>query len=211
METIATRRNVDGVSTLARFWSLSLEAENRSPKTIETYLEATTQLERFLERAGMPTAVASIRREHVESFIADLLSRLKPNTAANRYRALSCFFAFMVDEGEIDHSPMAHMRPPHVPEVPVPVLTDSSLTALLKTCNTKDFADVRDTAILRVFIDFGIRLSELTHLKLDDIDLETKTVHVLGKGRRPRPVPFGPRTAKAIVSYLRARARHVDG
>lgn len=209
MEAVANRLNVDGVEALARSWARSLRAENKSEKTVETYLEATTQLGRFLTASGMPLAVGSIKREHVESFIADLLTRRSANTASNRFRALACFFKWLEEEGEIRQSPMTRMRPPAVPEVPVPVLSDADLAKLLKACDGKAFDDRRDEAILRLLIDCGLRLSEVTNLKLEDLDLDDhRVVHVLGKGRRPRAVPFGARTAKAIDRYLRMRQRH---
>lgn len=58
----------------------------------------------------MPRAVAAIHREHVEAFVEDQLARLKPASAANRYRSLQQFFRWLVDEGEIKESPMARVR-----------------------------------------------------------------------------------------------------
>jgi hypothetical protein len=53
---------------------------NIAPRRISTYIEGVTQLARFLDAHGMPTNVAGIRREHVEAFLVDLLSRFKPGT-----------------------------------------------------------------------------------------------------------------------------------
>jgi len=63
----------------------------------------------------MPTAAASIRREHVEAFIAAELARTAPSSAATRYRSLQQLFKWLDDEGEIAGSPMAKMRPPIIP------------------------------------------------------------------------------------------------
>jgi integrase len=82
----------------------------------------------------MPTNVAVISREHVEAFITDQLARWRPATAANRYRGLQRFFASLVDQGEIKASPIARMKPPHVPDEPPPVLRDEELRRLLATC-----------------------------------------------------------------------------
>jgi hypothetical protein len=71
----------------------------------------------------MPTAVANIRREHVEAFIAAELERTAPSSAATRYRSLQQLFKWLDDEGEISGSPMVKMRPPVIPEQPVPVLS----------------------------------------------------------------------------------------
>src|SRR5262245_38776728 len=88
----------------ARSFGRSLRAANKSPNTIKAYLEAVTQLDAFLADRGMPQRVAAIRREHVESFIEDQLARLRPASAANRYRSLQQFFRWLVDEGEIEAS-----------------------------------------------------------------------------------------------------------
>jgi len=197
-----------GLRGLSRSFELSLRALNRAPKTIDTYMEAVTRLTAFLEVAGMPTQVAAIRREHVEAFVADLLDRYKPATASNRYRALSTFFRWCVDEGEIPESPMRNMQPPHVPEVPVPVLSVDTLGRLLKACEGTSFEDRRDTAIVRLFLDTGIRRSELLELKVSDVDFDDSVVIVMGKGRRPRACPFGRKTAVALDRYIRARSLH---
>ena len=88
------------------------------------------------------------------------------------------------------------------------MLTEDDLRALLKTCNGPRFEDRRDAAIIRLFVDSGMRLSELTGLSVDDVDLDLKVAYVLGKGRRPRPCAFGAKTAQAIDRYLRARRGH---
>ena len=200
---------VGNVRTLARSWERSLRATNRSPKTRETYLEATGQLADFLEARGMPTAVAAPTREHVETFVEHLVEHRSPATASNRYRALVRFFSFL-EEGEVAISPMARMKPPSVPEVPIPVLADEDLRRLLQACPGREFDDRRDTAVLRLFIDTGMRLSELANLKVDDLDLDHDVAQVLGKGRRPRACPFGSKTSQSLDRYVRLRSRHTQ-
>src|SRR3981081_4681393 len=95
-----------------------LRASNAAPRTIMTYLEGATQLADFLAAQGMPTDIVGIRREHVEAFLVDLLSRFTSATANNRYRCLMAFFKFLVEEGEISRSPMTRMKPPMIPEQP---------------------------------------------------------------------------------------------
>jgi site-specific recombinase XerD len=109
-----------------------LRAENKSARTVETYLEAVLQLDGFLAARGLDLAAAS--REDLEAFLAGLLARWKPATAANRHRALRAFYAWLEEEGEIPADPMAKMKPPRVPEQPAPVLTEDLLHRLLATC-----------------------------------------------------------------------------
>jgi site-specific recombinase XerD len=196
------------VADLGRSWRLSLEAQNKSVRTIEQYIESLRLFVRFLDGHGMPQAITSITREHVETFIADILTRAKPSTAATRYKCLRLFFAWCEDEGEIPRSPMEKMKPPIVPDEPVDVLTDIELVQLLKVCKGTDFEDRRDLAVICLLADTGIRRSELAGLSVDDVDLDVKYVRVLGKGRRPRVVPFGAKSAQAIDRYLRVRGSH---
>jgi site-specific recombinase XerD len=135
-------------------------------------MEAVNGLSAFLSAAGMPLQVESIRREHVEAFVEDLLASWKPTTAANRYKSLRVFFNWCVDEGEIQTSPMARMKLPKLGEERMRVLTAHELRTLLKVSNGPSFDDRRDTALLMVFIDTGGRLSEIVNLRTADVDLD---------------------------------------
>jgi Phage integrase, N-terminal SAM-like domain len=77
----------DVLDNLASF-GRHLRAGNRSPMTIKVYGEGIRQFDDFLAERGMPRNVAGIHREHVEAFVEDQLGRLRPATAASRYRSL---------------------------------------------------------------------------------------------------------------------------
>ncbi|HEX2089489.1 MAG TPA: tyrosine-type recombinase/integrase [Actinomycetota bacterium] len=193
---------------LAPSFARSLRAARKSPKTVVTYMEAVNGLSAFLRAAGMPLEVSSIRREHVEAYVEDLLSAWRPTTAANRYKSLRVFFNWCVDEGEIQTSPMAKMNPPKLGEERMRVLTAEELRSLLKVCNGPSFDDRRDTALLMVFIDTGGRLSEIVNLRNSDVDLDGQVLRVIGKGDRARDLPVGARTVKALDRYERMRRAH---
>jgi site-specific recombinase XerD len=188
-----------------------LAAENKAPRTAQAYTEGVSRLHEYLTAQGMPTEVGSITREHVEAFLADQLARLKPSSARSRYASCRQFFRWLQDEGEIKESPMARMKPPAVPEQPVPILGEDELRALVKAA-AKDtsFYGRRDEAIIRMFIDTGARLAEVAGLGTEDLNLDMGTVALMGKGRRVRHAPVGNRTVRSIDRYLRARARHED-
>jgi site-specific recombinase XerD len=188
-------------------WRRDLRARNLAPKTIKTYGESADQLAAWLETEHGVTEVAAISRDHLTAFVTHLLDKHKPATASVRFRALQQLFNWLLDEGEIEASPMDRMKPPKVPEQTTPVLAPDAARSLLKTCAKRDFASVRDTAIIRLFLDTGMRLDELSQLKLDDIDLDQNVAYVVGKGRRPRACPFGHKTSQALDRYLRQRKR----
>ena len=187
-----------------------LRAQNAAERTVRTYLEAVGLLASYLAEVGMPTTPDAITREHVESFIADLLTRCKPSTANNRYRSLQQYFKWLVEEGEITESPMARMRPPRVPEQPPEVLSDDKIRRLLKACGGRDFDSRRDMAIIRLLLDTGLRRTELANLKLEDLDLDGQTVTVMGKSSRVRVMPYGRKVARDLDRYLRMRQTHKD-
>lgn len=199
---------IDDLATLLPDWQRHLRAKNRSAGTIGSYLRCGENLRAFLVAAGMPTLVGSIKREHIEAFLADMLERLSAATTAKHYRSLQQLFKWLEEDGEISVSPMARMSPPAVPEQPVPVLTDAELSKLLAAAKGNDFEQRRDTAILRVLIETGVRLGEISGLTVDGVDWDQDVLHVMGKGRRGRAVPFGAKTGDALRRYLRARAKH---
>jgi site-specific recombinase XerC len=203
------------LSGLLASWRLHLEAANLSPRTIRAYTDDGALFAAFLADKGMPTGAASIHREHVEAFIVAELERTAPSSAATRYRSLQQLFNWLDEEGEITGSPMAKMHPPKIPEKPVPVLPDDDIKRLLASCSGKDFRDRRDCAIIRLFLDTGMRLEGMGGLRynaddpeLSDVDLRSRVVRIIAKGRRELVLPIGAKTARDIDRYIRLRAGH---
>jgi site-specific recombinase XerD len=187
-----------------------LRAQDRSPLTIKVYSEAAQRLEAFCAARGWDSAPALLERRQLEDFILDQLDRHSPATACNRFRALNTFFRWLVDEEELAANPMAKMRPPKVPVEPPDVLSLDDVRKLLKACAGKTFAQRRDTALITLLFDCGVRAQELLGLSLSDLDLDREVMLVLGKGRRQRFVPLGTRSVAALDRYLRLRASHSD-
>ena len=81
-----------------------LRAENKSPRTIQSYTEAVRRLHDFCSANGMPLQIVNITSEHIEAFLADQLARLRPASARARFASLRQFFAWLSsrDEREIE-------------------------------------------------------------------------------------------------------------
>jgi site-specific recombinase XerD len=196
------------VRSLAPSFRWHLLAANRSPMTIRCYMHALESLAAHLEDSGLPAGIGAVRREHIEAYVINRIAQVKASSVLVAYRALRVFWQWAVSEGEVDVSPMARMRPPAVDYVPPEVLSDGELRRLLQACDGKEFIDRRDAAMIRLFVDTGMRRSELARLTVDDVSLEDGTATVLGKFRRPRMVPFGRQTARALDRYVRVRRAH---
>ncbi|MGW7003825.1 tyrosine-type recombinase/integrase [Streptomyces sp. NPDC054933] len=199
-----------------RDWDRSLRSGNYPETTRYNYLLAAAQLARYLaEYSPDPEADAAaedpteVTRAHVEAFQAWMIETRSASTALNKHKGLQQFFKWlMVDEEEIDRSPMERIKHPKTRQKLVLVIRDGDTSKVLSTCKGKAFRQLRDEAIIRLYYNTGARLSEVGNLKLDDIDLTTESVHYHGKGSKDRRVRFGPKTARALSRYLRARAKH---
>lgn len=209
--------SLDDLSELLPDWQRHLKATNKAPATIKSYLRVGEEFVEYLVATGMPTAASSVGREHIETWIVHLQERPNKRTGqplsaaqvAKCYRSLQQLFRWLCDvEGEITVNPFTKMSPPAVPEVPVPVISEDYLKALLATCKGNTFEDRRDAAMLRLFLDSGARLGEIVPLEVENLDFDLDVAHVMGKGRRARSVPFGAKTGEALRRYLRARNKH---
>jgi site-specific recombinase XerD len=208
---------------MAASWLRALKSQNKSDNTIRIYGNAINSFGRFLldpddgyrpadldgtPGRPAPTDLDEIHREHVEAYVAATIRRTSPANAHQHFRALKTFFNWLLDEEELDRSPMRTMKPPQVPEKEVPVIPEDDLRKLFKTCKGRTYSDRRDTAILTLFLDTGLRLSELTDRRVGDLDLDMMVLRVLGKGDKWRTVPFGRTCASVLDRYLRAAAKH---
>jgi site-specific recombinase XerD len=189
--------------TLLVSWIRDMRAGNMAHKTIYGYRESVRQLVDHARSHGREP----LTREAIAEWLGYLSDTKAPATVSNRYRAVQQFTKWLVAEGEIDADPMVRLRRPRVPEQPVDVLSPDAITRLLKSLTGRDYVSKRDHAIVRVFLDTGMRLGELAGIHLDDVDLDYSAIEVTGKGRRTRSVPIGRKTVTVLDRYLRARAR----
>jgi site-specific recombinase XerD len=195
-------------ASLSRSFEWHLRAKNLSDGTVGSYLVGVRQFTAFLQPRGRDLEEAT--RADLEAFIADLLSRRSPGTASTRYKQLQALYRWLEDQEGIPVNPMARMKPPIVPDKPIPVVPEDALRRLLAACAGRSFEARRDTPLITFLLDTGARRGEVAGLRLTDLDFDLDVTLVLGKGRRERALPFGHTTAVALDRYLRVRTRHKD-
>lgn len=199
-----------------REWDLTLRSGEVSDRTRTLYLMAVGQFLGHLAAAdpdvGEP---AGIGRRHVESWLRDMVAAGRaPATRRVRLIGLRRWLEWMAadpDAGMAAGNPARGTKLPTPDDVPVPVIDDAALVQLLAACAGTGFVDRRDTAIIRLLLDTGVRRAELVGIDLDDIDMRGQEVLVTGKGRRQRIVPIGARSTLALTRYQRSRSRHRAG
>ena len=119
--------------------------------------------------------------------------------------ALSRYFKWLVEEGEMRDNPMARLRPPPPQERMPKPYTLEEVKAMLRVCQGKDAQSVRDKAILLTLLDTGLRASEFCSLTIDAVNLDAERIVVMGKRGKERIVRLGYKAQAAIDRYLRQR------
>lgn len=187
-----------------------LKGRDTAPGTIRNYTSTLAAWADWVAaQDDAPFALADVAKEHVTRFIGERTQIEAPSTVLTRFRHLRAFFKWAEREEIIEKNPMRTLHEPSAPVQPPPVLTSAQLRAIFTTTRAdRSFFGVRDYAMLLVLADTGMRVGELVGMHLDDIDFDAGSIEVLGKGRRRRRVAFQPKAGKAMLAYLRARAKH---
>jgi tyrosine recombinase XerC len=146
---------------------------------------------------------AQLDHQHIRSFAARSHARgLQGRSIQRRLAALRTFFGFLLREGALTRNPALEIRAPKSVRR-LPHTLDVDQMAELLAHKPAGALEVRDLALMELFYSSGLRLAELTGLKMRDLDLKTGQVRVLGKGSKERTVPVGVPAARAVRHWQR--------
>jgi integrase/recombinase XerD len=126
---------------------------------------------------------------------------MSPSTVSRSIAALRSFFQYLVKERKREDDPSGQLRPPKVEKKAPAVLTVEEVDLLLRQPDTTTAKGMRDRAMLELLYATGIRVSELIHLKTDDLNMNMGYI-VCAEHDRERMVPFGETAARALRAYL---------
>lgn len=203
---------------VARGWLLDCEIQQMSNRTLSSRRDVTEKLAWFLRLKRLdqcgPLEVRAfllyLTRSHEEPGGRWGNPRetkpLKPATIVSYFNILRTLFNHAVESGDLEVSPMARLKPPLDRADDVQPFTPEQVVLLLSAAKVS-VSPKRNTAILYLLLDTGIRASELAGLRAQDLDLGTRTLRVEGKGGKARSVPFGRKATKALWGYLRETQR----
>ncbi|GIM92973.1 tyrosine-type recombinase/integrase [Paractinoplanes toevensis] len=196
---------------LLRDWDRALRAGNHPETTRYNYVLAACQLAAYLHDQTPQSAGADnptlVEQRQIVAFQAWMIETRSASTGLNKHKALQQFFRWLAEENEIERSPMHDLPQPRAAQKLVEVLSDAETKQILGACQGNSFIQLRDHALVRMFYNTGARLSEIGDLLVPDVDLDTNSVVLTGKGDKQRRVRFGTKTARALTRYLRARSR----
>lgn len=187
------------------FQEYLLVEEGCSEQTVDAYGRDLELLEAFLNREGLDFATADPLA--LSSFLA-FLQRERGNGPAARARKASCirsFYRYLTRQGYVHQNPAADLRSPRIPSREPIFLSRPEARALLDAARRAGPAPVRDHAIIATLLYTGCRVSELTALRVRDVNFTTETIRIFGKGAKERLVPLHPELAVILRNYLRVR------
>lgn len=184
---------------------------NVSPNTISAYRDDLESFVSFLCNDYFTMGRDQLelgRVDHltVRSYLAHLARRKLARTSIARHlSALRSFFKFLVREGSVAANPARAVATPkkekHLPVVMQP----SDVALLLEQPDASTPLGARDAAYLELLYASGLRISELTGIDIDDLELRARLVKVHGKGSKERIVPFGTKAEAALRAWLAVR------
>ena len=169
-----------------------------SPHTIKGYLADLQKMISALE----VREVTSVSTLQLRSYIATLFGRVQPVSIMRKVSSFRTFFRFLVKEGALKQSPADELTLPKIPKKLPRFLIQEEAQILMESIEQKGKNACRDRAILEILYGTGMRVGELTTLKMADVDLEEGWVRVRGKGNKERIIPLGNKARKALEEYF---------
>lgn len=190
-----------------------LEVErNASPRTLWIYRDALRDFHAQSNAPGWKQCTA----QHFRDYLFELMKRKQARSYVRlQFSALRSFYRFLVARNRLTKDPVREIQLPKSEKKLPLILTQSQISELLaaplkvkKTKSAPVWMPQRDAAIMEVFYSSGLRLAELASLNVNDLDLYTESVRVLGKGRKERVCPVGAPALEAVSRYRAAANVH---
>ncbi len=197
---------------LRDYGDVHMASRNMALRTRAEYARDLKDLVGFLEANCGLSDVGAVELRHLENYLAGLDRRgLSGASRRRKVAAIRSLFGFLEGHGYTVSNVGSRLRPPGREEREPRVLTEAEYRRLQDACRFHP----RDQAIIELFLQTGMRLSELARLTVADLDLPAKvgrdkggagSVRILGKGRRERTVTLNWKACKAVKSYLATRS-----
>ena len=178
-----------------------------SELTVNAYQKDITSFIAFLKEADSQNTLTEVSYPQIRSWIVHLVDQGISNRSINRkVSALNSFYKFLLKIEAIKINPLAkHKALKTSKKIQIPFSEEEVSTVLNTISHANTFEGVRNKLIIELFYATGIRRIELINIKLKDIDLENKTVKILGKRNKERIIPLLNMLVKSIKIYLEKR------
>ena len=172
-----------------------------SDNTLEAYLHDLDWLLRYLNKADVQPL--DVKLDDLQQFAATLHEHgIGAKSQARILSGVRSFYRFLVLDGYLEVDPTELLESPHLPKHLPEYLTTEEVDALEASIDLSVKEGHRNRAIIEMLFSCGLRVSELTNLKLSDLFLEDKFIRVLGKGNKERLVPISDRAIQELEYWF---------
>jgi integrase/recombinase XerC len=196
---------------LSSFEDFLSSERNYSKHTLKAYIADIKEFGLVLKDMGLISAdngeidFAHMDETPIRTFISRLYGKNKRVSISRKLASIRTFFEFLIRNGTIKSNP-AKLVPTPKGEKRLPTfLTVDEVVKLVETPGSDNVYESRDRAILELLYSCGLRVSELVGINLNNLDLTSMSVKVLGKGNKERMVPLGSKACAAIKTYISQR------
>jgi len=173
-------------------------------KTRQAYASDLARLSGWLEQQPGAPGLRSAKRTDLLAWMSrGLAEGLKTSTAARRLSGIRRFYRYLLREGLIAEDPTLRIDSPKLPRRLPDNLTEADVEALLTEPDPEIPLELRDRAMLEILYGCGLRVSELTGLTVDRVNLRQGVVRISGKGGKDRLVPLGEEAIDWLLSYMK--------
>jgi len=204
-------------SLLTAFLAYLQNERQYSAHTLNAYQRDIKQFNLWLgfnefdELNKIDLAIDAIKFFHIQQFVAQLHRQgLGARSIKRKLSSLRSYFNYLLKNGTIKTNPALDIQTPKA-QKNLPKTLDIELLDKLLEIPTNTIIGKRDKAILELFYSSGLRLSELVSLNIESINLQDKTLRVIGKGNKTRIIPIGKKALQALQSWLGVRNEQADG
>ena len=204
MRLIKSSSKCNMEDSVAKFLDYLTYEKRSSEHTVTAYEGDLSEFEAYLQQNFSDTAMTSTEPVMVRAWMMEMLEKgLSARTVNRKVSALRAFFRYHVKLGNVSVNPMEAVTAPKVKKRLPQFVEEEEMDDLFKEELFEDtFEGWRDRLIIELFYATGMRLSELTNIRRDDLDLYACQVKVLGKRNKERIIPFSPRLKEVAVKYL---------
>ena len=206
--SMSDNENMLSNAALLREYLLYLRVEKGlRPLTCEAYERDLTQFAEHLESEDSTLATAT--QVNVSGFLEHLRKHgVESRSAARKLSCLRGFYRWLLLDKRIRHDPTVNLESLSMWKVLPKSLAESEVNSMMERASVTanhpqaDATDLRDRAILELLYAGGLRVSELTNLRVEDLSLDEGRIRLLGKGDKERVVPLGEPAIRALAAYL---------
>ncbi len=191
---------------IERFLDYLLYQRNSSPATLRAYSSDLQHFVEFLADTGLPTRPDRVDALAIRAWLTHLHREGQQRSSMSRkISSLRSFFRYLVRDGKLSENPAEKITLPRLQRKLPRHLNVKEAGLLVEAPDVSTALGCRDRAILEILYATGLRVTELTGLNIEDVDLSEFVLRALGKGSVERMVPFGKHAKRAVMAYLKRR------